>query len=144
MVTVTVKGEYDVDAQTLWRHVVRYDTLQALMNAGAVRVALPEGEEREGDDVQLTFRLWGRLPVGRWRIRVVERDDARLRLRSEESGAGVRRWAHTIQIAPVAPARARQTDTIEIEAGILTPLIAAFARREYAARHRARARLLAR
>jgi len=142
MAVVSVESTYNVDADALWRHVVRYDTLQTLMNTGAVKVRLPENEERAGDDIALTFRLWDCFPIGRWRIRVLERDDARRRLRSEESGIFVRRWAHVIEISERGPSRARQIDTIEIDAGWLTPLIARFARKEYAARARARAHLL--
>jgi hypothetical protein len=112
------------------------------MNAGAVRVVLPSGEEQVGDDLSLTFRLWGIVPLGWWRIRVVARDDASMRLKSEESGVLVRRWAHEIVIEALSPSTSRLTDTIEIDAGVLTPLVVRFARAEYAARHVARKRLV--
>lgn len=135
---VQIDATYDSAIETLWRHVVRYDALEAMMSGALVRVACPAGEECVGDDVALTFRLFGVVPVGRWRFKVVARDDAAFRLRSEESGTGVRRWAHEIALTRVDDHACRFTDTIEIEAGALTPLIAWFARREYARRHRLR------
>lgn len=143
MATIKVEGLYEVDAEALWRHVVRYDTLQQLMNASGPRVELPAGEEQTGDDIAVVFKLWGWLPVGRWHIRVTERNDVLHRLRSEESGGSVRRWAHEVTITALSETRSRHTDTIEIDAGILTPLVAAFARRNYTMRHRERKRMLA-
>ena len=143
MVTVTVSADYALDAAKLWRHVVRYDALQAMMSGPIVRLRCPEGEEQAGHDLVLVFRLFGVVPVGRWRLKIVARDDAGLRLASEESGPFVRRWAHEIAVVPLTAGRARLTDTIEIDAGPLTPLVAWFARREYTRRHRLRKRLAA-
>ena len=142
MTEIKVEGDYEVDAQTLWRNVVRYESLERLMNAGIVRVVLPAGEEQAGQNIALTFRLFGRVPIGSWNIRIVERDDVNLRLRSEESGRGVRRWAHEIRIVDTGPNRCRHTDTVEIDAGLMTPVTAAFARRMYAVRHRERKKMV--
>ena len=140
--TLQIEGAYDVDVPTLWRHVVRYDALARAMSGALVRVACPAGEEQVGDDVVLVFRLFGVVPVGRWRLKVVTRDDARRRLLSEESGTFVRAWRHEVVVDALDDGRSRLTDTIEIDAGVLTPLVARFARREYARRHRVRKRLV--
>lgn len=142
--TIRVDAIYNLPAEALWRNVVRYDALEAVMSGALVRVTCPEGEEQVGDDVALTFRLLGVAPVGRWRFKVVARDDMRFRLRSEESGTGVRRWAHESAIERIDDSTCRLIDTIEIDAGALTPVVAWFARREYARRHRLRKRLVAR
>ncbi len=113
-----------------------------MMSGPLVRVACPAGEEQVGDDVVLVFRLFGVVPVGRWRLKVVARDDARRRLASEESGTFVRTWRHEVVIEALDDGRSRLTDTIEIDAGVLTPLVARFARREYARRHRLRKRMV--
>jgi ligand-binding SRPBCC domain-containing protein len=137
MKTIVVCEIYDAPAAALWAYVVRYDTLQAMMSGPFVRVQCPQGEEQVGHDVALTFRLFGFIPVGRWRFKVLARDDTERRLLSEESGTGVRFWRHEIKIAAEG-AGARLTDTITIDAGVLTPLIVAFARRDYERRHRLR------
>ena len=141
--TVRIDATYNLAAQALWRNVVRYDALEAMMSGKLVRVKCPDGEERVGHDVPLVFLLFGVAPVGRWRFKVVARDDDRFRLRSEESGTGVRRWAHEVAIERIDDNSCRLTDTIEIDAGALTPLVAWFARREYERRHRLRTRMLA-
>lgn len=112
------------------------------MSGPLIKVACPTGEEQVGHDVVLTFRLFGFIPAGRWRLKITERDDIRRRLKSEERGPLVRRWSHEIAVDAQGANAARLTDTIEIDAGALTPLIARFARAEYARRHRLRKALL--
>lgn len=142
MKTTTSAADYTVDAETLWCHVVRYDALERMMSGALVRVQCPTGEEQVGHDVVLVFRLFGVVPVGRWRLKVVARDDARRRLCSEESGTFVRAWVHELVVEALDDGRSRLTDTIEIDAGVLTPLVARFARAEYARRHRLRKRMV--
>lgn len=121
---------------------MRYDVLERMMSGPLIKVACPTGEEQVGHDVVLTFRLFGFIPAGRWRLKITERDDIRRRLKSEERGPLVRRWSHEIAVDAQGANAARLTDTIEIDAGALTPLIARFARAEYARRHRLRKALL--
>lgn len=142
MRTITLSDRYAVTADRLWAEVVRYKSLEVLMSSPLVRVRCPEGEEQVGDDVQLIFRLFGAVPIGTWRFKVVERDDARRRLKSEEQGTGVRSWTHEIAVTAEGDAGARLTDTIAIDAGALTPLVSAFARRDYTRRHAQRKRSL--
>ena len=136
-----MSAHYDIPPERLWAEVVRYAALEALMSGPLVRVRCPEGEEQAGDDVALTFRLLGLVPIGSWRFKVIERDDARRRLKSEEQGTGVRAWTHEIEITADGTG-ARLTDTITIDAGRLTPIVCAFARRDYTRRHVQRKRML--
>ena len=144
MTTIRVEGLYDVSADVLWHHVVRYDALEAAMSGRLVRVKCPRGEEQMGDDVALVFKLFDAIPVGRWRFKVVARDDVGRRLRSEESGTGVRRWAHEIGVEEIGNNRSRLSDTIEIDAGLLTPIVVRFAGSEYERRHRLRRQMIER
>ena len=105
---------------------------------------MPAGGGANSDDVALVFKLFDAIPVGRWRFKVVARDDVGRRLRSEESGTGVRRWAHEIGIEETGNNRSRLSDTIEIDAGLLTPIIVRFARSEYERRHRLRRQMIER
>lgn len=97
----------------------------------------------DGTPVMLRIRPF-HLPVG-WRhtIRVVEADLARGVLRTEESGGAVRRWDHTIEVSSLDAGRTRYRDLVEMEAGVLTPVIAVWAQVFYRVRQR-RWRALAR
>lgn len=82
--------------------------------------------------------LFGFVPVG-WQAVVISepppQGDARF-IRDNGYGPLIRRWDHWITIAPGAQGGTSYTDRIEIEAGLLTPLIATFARLFYAHRQR--------
>jgi hypothetical protein len=71
--------------------------------------------------------LGGVLPFSRHRIRVVDLDDEKRLLRSDESGGVIRSWRHDITVESLDDDHARYTDVVEIDAGPLTPLVAGFA-----------------
>lgn len=83
------------------------------------------------------------LPLGWQEIRVSFPDapPPLRRIRDEGCGALTRRWDHLIEIAPDGDGT-RYTDTVEIEAGALTPLVALAARGLYAHRQRRWRRML--
>jgi len=60
-------------------------------------------------------------------VGVVSVDDERRELLSRESGGPVRCWNHRIAIGPDGENTCRYTDEIAIEAGVLTPLVWAYA-----------------
>ncbi|MBU3030138.1 hypothetical protein [Paracoccus marinaquae] len=79
----------------------------------------------------------GILPLGRQTIRISRppsRDGRRLLLDDGQS-AMIRRWHHVVSVEAEG-AGTRYRDRIEIEAGLLTPLIAFWARHFYAHRQR--------
>lgn len=83
-------------------------------------------------------RLFGLVPVGeQWiNISTVEAGPDRYVLRDDGRGDLAARWDHRITIRPLPGDRCRYTDEVEVEAGRLTPLVAAFAWMFY--RHRQR------
>ena len=83
-----------------------------------------------------TFRLHTLLgvPLGPHVIELVHVDHARGRLESRERGAAAKTWNHTVQLESV-DAGTRMTDEVEISAGLLTPLVWAFANLFYRYRH---------
>ena len=90
--------------------------------------------------------LFGFIPLG-WQAIVISLPEPRGNTRFvRDNGHSplIRRWDHWITIEPSEDGkRTRYTDTVEVEAGLLTPVIAAFARVFYAHRQR-RWRALAR
>lgn len=75
------------------------------------------------------LRLFGLVPLGRQTIgiSIVERGPARYRLRDDGHGDLIRSWDHLITITPVSATHCRYVDEVEVRAGVLTPLVAAFA-----------------
>ncbi len=76
--------------------------------------------------------LFGVLPIG-WQdicIELLPNQGQTHRLRDNGCGWLVPTWDHTIEVEPVEGGT-RYVDRVKLEAGILTPLVAAFARRFY-------------
>jgi hypothetical protein len=76
------------------------------------------------------------IPFSNHTIDIVTIDDDTRTLISDESGGQVTTWRHWIIIAAIDATTCRYEDRIDIEAGWLTPLVAAFATRFYRYRQR--------
>lgn len=82
--------------------------------------------------------LFGLVPIG-WQAVVISEpapDGAARFIRDNGYGPLIRGWDHWITIAPGEGGTTHYTDRVEVEAGLLTPLIVAFARVFYAHRQR--------
>jgi len=91
------------------------------------RGALPERWE-QGCIVQLRLLGLGVLPLWRHQIAIVDLDDERRTLATEETAVVLRRWRHRISVAPEGAAECRYVDEIELDAGALTPVAALLVR----------------
>lgn len=85
-------------------------------------------------------RMWlfGFIPIG-WQAVVISEpapEGNRRFLRDNGYGPLVQRWDHLITIAPGESGTTVYTDRVIIEAGLLTPVVAMFARLFYAFRQR--------
>lgn len=141
MQTVTLTHDYPVASEALWQIVTDYAALATVMEGIVSFEGLPAGRTKTGQVCDVQVSLFGKLPAQPYRMEVLECDDARHVLRSCEKGAGVKSWRHTLTLEQT-PQGCRLTDRIEIEAGLLTPLFALWARYLYRARHKPRLRLL--
>lgn len=91
--------------------------------SGDPHAPFPDGRSRV---FMLAFAV---LPFGRQWIDVSRHWDGGPVRRLRDNGAGdlVRRWDHWITIAPHPEGGTEYVDEVEIEAGVLTPLVWAFA-----------------
>ncbi|WP_157392663.1 hypothetical protein [Nocardia terrae] len=76
------------------------------------------------------------IPAYRHTIEVIEVDESTSTIRTHEYGGVITTWNHTLHVEPLSSDRCRYTDTVDIEAGRLTPLVAAVALAIYRYRHR--------
>ena len=67
------------------------------------------------------------IPAYRHTIEVLEVDDAKRTVRTHEHGGVLRAWNHTLRVEPVDAQTCRYSDTVEIDAGLSTRLVAALA-----------------
>jgi hypothetical protein len=141
MKKVIVVNEYEASAEQLWMLATDYDALGEVMQGIASFEGLPSGRTKTGQKLDVMVSLFGKLPSQPYKMEVLECDDARMILRSSEQGAGVKSWQHTLTVNAVGTG-SRLTDSIEIDAGLMTPIFALWAKYLYGARHKPRLKLL--
>ncbi len=139
--TVELTTLLDAPAERVWAEVNRPALLQHVARPlVAFRPLDPPRFPERWDErpYRVGVRLFGVLPLG-WQVVGIRRppDTGLARhLRDDGHSALVRRWDHLITVEPAGPGRTRYTDRVEVEAGVLTPVVWAFAALFY--RHRQR------
>jgi len=132
---------YPVPAPRLWELVTDFDAL-AIVCAGYMHfTGLPQGQLYRGQVASVQVSLFGKLPPQDYRIEVIEMDETAMRVRSLESGAGVKSWKHSFQVVATETG-AELREKIEIDAGWLSPLFRIWAGVLYRGRHKPRLKLL--
>lgn len=116
-------------AEKVWRILLRRDTFLHItrgMLGFRGSDAWPE-MFREGTVIHTRLLFFHVIPGWKHTLRVVRVDQDALALDSEEGGGILKQWNHRIRLEPRTDDRCRYTDEIDIEAGLLTPLIWAWA-----------------
>ena len=148
MRTVTVHTRLDAPADIVWRAVT---TPHAFVHVARGMLRYPAAERLDrpwqvGDHLQGWTFLFGVLPFSYHHITVASIDDDARVVASDEHGGVIRTWRHDVIVTPLDDISCRYDDRIDIDAGVLTPVVAAYARLFYRYRQhrwRALARLLA-
>lgn len=91
---------------------------------------------REAETVVGWVFLFGFLPFSRHQLQVERIDESTLTLSSRECGGLIKTWNHDIEITPIDATTCRYWDQIEINAGIMTPVVVLYARWFYRMRQR--------
>lgn len=137
-----------ISADEAFRHV-RTSALLEYVAAPMLRfkplepAALPVGWEEARYKVAL--RLFGFLPMGpQWIVISMEGGNGQpFTVRDNGHSPIIRKWDHWIFIEPIGGSSCRYTDRVDVEAGLLTPLITLFAKIFYAHRQRRWQKLVA-
>jgi hypothetical protein len=83
-------------------------------------------------DYHVRMRIFGVLPMGAQRIRISHPPCAPARcLRDDGQGTLARTWDHRITVEAAPDGGTRYTDEVEVKAGVLTPMVWAFAQLFY-------------
>lgn len=143
MKVVRLQHNYDASPARVWALATDLDALETVMQGIIAFKGLPKEHVYTGQKFDIQVSLFGRLPWQPYSMEVLECDDDAMVLRSSEIGAGVKSWRHTLTVTATENGGSCLTDHIEIEAGIMTVLIAVWARYLYRARHKPRLALLA-
>lgn len=133
----------NLPADVVWREVQTARLLQhvawPLMRFAPIDET-PLDAFKPGRRYQVKLRLFGFIPFGRqWIVTSLhepEADEWPKRLRDNGHSVLISKWDHWIDIAPIGDGATRYSDDVEVSAGILTPLIWAFAQVFYWHRQR--------
>jgi hypothetical protein len=90
----------------------------------------------EGTTVRLRTYAFRVLPLGDHAIHVERVDPSHREIQTREHSRLIRRWDHRIRVRPTPDGHTLYSDEIDIDAGLLTPLVWLFAQGLY--RHRQR------
>ena len=139
--TIRIESTYDASPDAVWAFAKDFSQL-APLSAGSVEFrGLSDVPVVQGQVVEFQVKPFYAKTFKPFRVTMVEVNDTARRFVSQEEGAGVKSWRHTLSVSENGSG-ARQVDEIEIDAGLMTPLIAFFARRMYQKRAVVRAKLL--
>lgn len=84
-------------------------------------------EFHDGQEIDTRIVFFHLIPTWRHHLRLIHVDEGRREILSQKRGGFVRAWNHRIHIEPENTVRCQCTDEIEVRAGLLTPLVWAFA-----------------
>jgi hypothetical protein len=138
MRTITVSTELDAPADVVWAAAT---TPHAFVHVAKGMLRFPAAERldrpwRVGDEVRGWTLLFGFIPFSIHWLSIESIDDQRRRILSDERGGMVRTWRHELLATPLGDDRCKYTDRIDIDAGVMTPLVAGFAAIFYRYRQR--------
>lgn len=133
MQTLELEVFLPVDTALVWDQIHR-TRLWVYVSEGLISF-VPINPDRfperwTSDRYRVRKYLFGVLPIG-WQdisIELLPDQGPTHRLRDNGCGWLIPRWDHTIEVEPV-DGGTHYVDRVKLEAGILTPLVAAFARR---------------
>ena len=134
---VEISTQLDMSAEQAWETVKKSNTLVFITKGllGFSQNNFPtEWQERETVTAQLI--LFNFIPAWKHEIRFVRIDEQHYELFTNEKGGVVSVWNHLIKVVPEGEESCIYTDKIEIEAGILTPIVWFFAQIFYRYRQR--------
>lgn len=118
-------------AELAWAEVQKSALLQEVAHP-LVSFSTPNGEQLphrwlEGMTVHCRSYLFGLIPLGLRKLLFERVDSQHHEIHTREQDAIVSRWDHRIRVQPLDASHCRYSDEIEIDAGLLTPIVWGFA-----------------
>jgi hypothetical protein len=138
MRTIHVETVLPTDAERVWE-AMQHPASFLYVCRGLIGFPALNGRTapiREGETGTGWMLLFHLIPLSRHTINVVEVDSGTRTIRSDEHGGVLKAWRHTLHAEPLTDHACRYCDTVEIDAGPLTPVVARIAVAIYRYRQR--------
>lgn len=133
-----ITRDYPVDIDILWADILDPKALADSMKGAVTYEGLPTEPVYEGQVVVVKLKRWGWFPMGKWTMKVARLDSENYILESEEHGGVVRSYRHRLEVVSTGQDTCRYTDTLDVDAGLFTPVVAPMFKKIYAQRHEMR------
>jgi hypothetical protein len=126
MRTIHVETDLDAPADRVWQAMQHPATFLYVCRGliGVPQLAGRSEPFRQGESGTGWLFLFHVVPLSRHTIRLEALDDSTRTMRSREHGGLLRQWNHTLHVEPRPDGRSRYSDTVEIDAGAITPVVA--------------------
>jgi hypothetical protein len=125
-VKATITSELNISADDAWQLVKKSSTL-TFVTKGLLSFSDSDHfptEWVEDSRVVSRLRFFGIIPAWNHQIHFQKVSDSELEITTEEQGGIVSKWKHRIKISSINKgATSLYTDEVEIEAGLLTPVV---------------------
>ncbi len=138
MRTVHVETILPTDADRVWSAMLSPATFLYVCKGllGFPALAGRTESMRRGDGGSGWLFAFHLIPAYRHTIEVVDVDEASGTIRTREHGGLLKAWNHTLRVEPLDQASCRYSDTVDIDAGIATAVVATVATGIYRYRQR--------
>jgi hypothetical protein len=127
--TIHVETELPTDADRIWS-AMQHPASFLYVTRGLFGMPALTGRTdpvRAGESGTGWLFAFHFIPAYRHTIEIAEVDDNTRTIRSHEHGGVLTRWDHVLHVEPVEVHRCRYSDTVTIDAGPLTPVVALIA-----------------
>jgi hypothetical protein len=138
MQRIHVETILPTDADSVWR-AMQYPVTFLYVCRGLFRLPALEGRSaplrvgERGSGWLFAFHL---IPAYRHTLEILGADESTRTITTHEYGGLLTSWDHTLHVEPITESRCRYSDTVDIDAGRLTPVVALVARGLYRYRQR--------
>lgn len=132
-----ITSVFDTSAEKVWENA-QYSKTMFYICDGMIAFRNHDIPETFATGIEAQCRLWffNIFPGWKHHWRINHIDHNRRIIDSAEYGGLIRRWHHLIRVGSLNDSQCVYTDAIEIDAGLVTPLVWVWASMFYRYRHR--------
>ncbi len=126
MLTIRVETELPTDADRMWVALCHPASFNYVCR-GLIGIPALVGRiepMRPGEVGTAWLWLFHVVPFSHHTIEVIDVDQDARTVRTHEHGGFLRAWNHTLHVEPISASRCRYSDTVAIDAGAITPVVA--------------------
>ena len=138
MTIIDLSSSLSASADAVWNAVKTPDAFRKVTRGLLTMPVINKrhDEWHEGETVIGWVFLFGFIPFSHHHLHIAKIDEEARTLSSREQGGLLKRWDHDIEVIAINESSCLYQDRIEIDAGMMTPIVVAYAHWFYRMRQR--------